>query len=201
MAMAPRQLLVSGVMTAPDNGLDHGRSCLIITGPPGAGKSTIARLVAGALERSALLEGDQVSRMILSGHVWALGQPVADATAQVQLANNNLRVLAANFVDAGFTPVIDWVIPDRAQIDLYRRALAPCPVLLVVLVPSIAVCRRRNTVRPPEEQFFFDDYDQLMASMEVELDSLGWRFDTSPLTPGKTASEIVRHATSRALPT
>lgn len=185
-------------MTAPDNGLDHGRSCLIITGPPGAGKSTVAHLVAGALTRSALLEGDQVSRMIISGHVWALGQPVADATAQVQLANHNLRALAANFVDAGFTPVIDWVIPDRAQIDLYRRALAPRPVLLVVLAPSAAVCRRRNAARHLEEQFFFDDYDRLMASMHDELDTLGWRFDTSLLTAGETASEIVLHASSRA---
>lgn len=29
--------------------LDHGRACLLITGAPGAGKSTISGLVAAAL--------------------------------------------------------------------------------------------------------------------------------------------------------
>lgn len=170
-------------MTTSHTDLDRGESCLIITGAPGAGKSTVARLVANALTRSALLEGDQMTRLVVSGGVWALGEPADEASAQVLLANKNLCALAANFADSGFTPVIDWIIPDRAQVDLYRTALAPRRLLLVVLAPSIAICRQRNATRPPEEQFFFDDYNQLKATMKADLGPLGWWLDNTDLTP------------------
>ncbi len=128
--------------------LDHGRSCLLITGAPGAGKSTVSRLVAMALSRSALLNGDHVNRMIVSGRVWALGEPANEAARQVRLCNENHCGLAVNFADAGFTPVIDWIVPDRQQLDLYREALSPRRQLVVVLAPSIDVCQHRNSQVP-----------------------------------------------------
>ena len=135
--------------------LDHGRSCLLITGAPGAGKSTVSRLVADALTHAALIDGDVVNRLMVSGRVWALGEPADEAARQVRLCNRNLCELAANFADAGFTPVIDWIIPDRQQLDQYRQVLGPRCLLVVVLAPSIDVCRYRNTIRNPEDQFFF----------------------------------------------
>jgi hypothetical protein len=183
------------MMGSPTGGpLDGGGSCLIITGAPGAGKSTVSLLVAQALKRSALLKGDQINRLIVSGHVWALGEPAEDAALQVQLCNRNLCDLAANLADAGFTPVIDWIIPDRDQLDFYLGALAPRRVLLVVLAPSIDTCRRRNAVRDPDDQFFFDGYDGLTASMRDGFGTAGWWFDTSDLTPDETAAQIVTNA-------
>ncbi len=49
--------------------LDHGGACLLLTGAPGAGKSTVSRLVAEALSHSALLDADAVGRMVVGGHV------------------------------------------------------------------------------------------------------------------------------------
>jgi len=182
-----------------DSTLDSGGSCLIITGAPGAGKSTVSLLVAQALTRSALLNGDQINRLIVSGHVWALGEPAEEAARQVKLCNRNLCELAANFADAGFTPVIDWIVPDRDQLDFYLHTLVPRRVLLIVLAPSIDVCRQRNATRNPDGQFFFDGYKPLKVSMRDGFGNVGWWFDTSDLTPDETARQILKKAASLAV--
>lgn len=174
--------------------VDRGQSCLIITGVPGAGKTTVSLLVAKALERSALLNGDRANELIVSGRVWALGEPAHEAARQVQLCNENLCALATNFADSGFTPVIDWIIPDREQLDFYLHALSPRRVLLVVLNPTIDVCRQRNAGRDPDERFDFDRYDDLRSSMYDGFGTVGWWFDTSGLTPDETAAQIITKA-------
>jgi dephospho-CoA kinase len=49
--------------------------CLIVTGMPGAGKSTVTRLAAELLPQAARMDGDFVNRLVVSGRVWALGEP------------------------------------------------------------------------------------------------------------------------------
>jgi len=174
--------------------IDGGAACLLVTGAPGSGKSTVTRLVAAALSRSARLEGDVVSRLVVSGRVWALGEPADEADRQTRLCNDNIVALAANFADAGFTPVIDWVVADRAQLDLYVEGLGDRGLALVVLDPGGDVCRRRNELRDPEEQFFFDGQEALIATMRRAFGEVGWWFDTSALTPEQTAEWVVDHA-------
>lgn len=179
---------------APTSSLDHGAACLLVTGAPGAGKSTVSRLVAQALTRSALLRGDFVSRLVVSGHVWALGEPADEAARQTRLCNDNLVSLARNLVAAGFTPVIDWVVPDRAQLDVFVDGLGDLGLRLLVLDPGAPTCRARNEERAPEEQFFFDGHEALTAAMRAGFAELGWWFDTSALTAAETAAHVVDDA-------
>jgi ABC-type molybdenum transport system ATPase subunit/photorepair protein PhrA len=65
---------------------------------PGAGKSTVTRLVAGRLPRSVRLD-DDVNEMIVNGDVYAQGEPTAEAERQVLLSSRNLCALADNFAD------------------------------------------------------------------------------------------------------
>lgn len=166
-------------------------SIVILTGMPGAGKSTVGRLVAAALPRAARLAADELNGMIVSGAVWPLGQPAAEADRQVQLGYRNLGALAENFTDAGFDVVVDCVVPDRAHLGRLVACLPHRPTELVVLAPGPATCRARNASREPGERFGFDGYDELDRTMRAGFGDQGWWLDTAALTAEATAEMIV----------
>ncbi len=173
--------------------------CVIVSGMPGAGKSTVSALAAGLLPKAAQVKGDSVNQMILSGRVWFMGEPRDEALRQDELCNRNMCSLAANFVDFGFTVFMDTVVADRAELDFLVERLSPRPVRLVTLAPGVEVCRHRNATRAPEERFDFDGYDQLDAGMQRDLGAVGWWFDTAALTATQTAQQLVREAAQRAV--
>lgn len=166
--------------------------CVIMNGMPGAGKSTVSTLAARRLPRAARVKGDDVNLMILSGRVWFAGEPPEEAARQVELCHRNMCSLAANFVDFGFTVLLDSVVADRAELDFLVALLAPRPVRLVTLAPGAAVCRQRNATRTASERWEFPGYDNLDAEMRAGIGQVGWWFDTSALTPEETADRIVR---------
>ena len=172
--------------------------CVIVSGMPGAGKSTVTALAARLLPRAAQVRGDEVNRMVLSGRVWFMGEPADEALRQDELCNRNMCSLANNFVDFGFTVFMDTVVADRAELDFLVGLLAPRPVRLVTLAPGVEVCQQRNAARDPDERFEFNGYHRLDAGMRRDLGDVGWWFDTSALTPTETAEQLVREAADRA---
>jgi len=165
--------------------------CVLVSGMPGAGKSTVTALAARLLPRAARIKADDVNEMILSGRVGFRGEPADEALRQEELCNRNVCSLANNFIDFGFTVLIDRIVPTPARLDILVGLLAPRPVRLVTLVPGIEVCQQRNATREPDERFEFDGYHQLEADMLRELGGVGWWFDTSALTPEETAEQLV----------
>lgn len=167
--------------------------CVLVTGMPGAGKTTVTSLAAGLMPRAARVGGDEVSAMIRSGFVWFMGEPAKDALCHDELCNRNMCSLANNFIDFGFTVLMDTVLADRSELDFFMALLSPRPVRLVVLDPGIEVCKNRNAGRAPHDQFEFDGYERLAAEMEREFGDIAWWLDTSELTADETAEQLVAH--------
>src|SRR3954466_1790986 len=84
--------------------------CVIVTGMPGAGKTTVSDLAARQLTRGAQVGGETVSMLFRSGSVGFMGAPTSEALRQDELCNRNVCALANNFVDFGFTVFLDMVL-------------------------------------------------------------------------------------------
>ena len=88
----------------------------LITGTPGAGKTTLARLLAERLERAVVIEGDLRQGWIVSGNVWPGQEPAAESARQIHLNMRNQCLLAQSYAAASFTPIIDYVIISQADL-------------------------------------------------------------------------------------
>ncbi|UQN28271.1 hypothetical protein [Brachybacterium kimchii] len=126
--------------------------------------------------------------------MWALGAPKDEADRQTRLGNQNLVALAQNCAQAGFTPIIDWIVPDADQLAQFADGLSPLPLWLIVLDPGDAACRARNQRR--EDSFTFEGYDDLVGGMRRAFGTSGWWIDSS----GQTAEETLQLILDRALP-
>ncbi len=89
-------------------------SVLVISGLPGAGKSTTSLELAKRLDRAALVEADALHMMIKSGRELPDGLRLPaeheEAGRQLDLRFEQACLLARSFAAAGFTAIIDEIV-------------------------------------------------------------------------------------------
>jgi len=123
---------------------------LVVSGPSGAGKTTVSSLVAGALDRSVHLQADALMFSIVSGWVdpW-----LPEARHQNDVIGGALGAAAFAFADGGYTVVVDGTLfPDGLEGLAEWSARRRVPLHYAVLRPDYETClnrvRRRRPVDP-----------------------------------------------------
>ena len=115
---------------------------LVLSGPPGAGKSTVAGILVAGFPRSALVEGDQFFAFVRQGWVPPWTRP---ADQQNRVVTEAAAAAAGRLASGGYFVVYDGVVGPWA-IDAFAAACAPARVNYVVLMPSeeVAIDRVRS---------------------------------------------------------
>lgn len=116
---------------------------VVVTGPPGAGKSTVAALVADAVEPGALVEGDSFFGFLGRGAVdpWL---PEADPQNQVVLRAAASAV--GSYARGGITTVYDGVLGPWS-LPPFVAATAHAELHYLVLLPDEETCVTRVAAR------------------------------------------------------
>lgn len=118
-------------------------SILIVTGPPGAGKSTVAKLLADTTSRSVLLAGDAFFGFLANG---AIDPWLPESHEQNTVVTRAAGSATGEFVAGGFFVVYDGVIGPW-YLDTFIEMAGLTEVDYAVLLPTIEVCRRRVAAR------------------------------------------------------
>jgi predicted ABC-type ATPase len=118
-------------------------SLLVITGPPGAGKSTVARLIADAAERSVRVEGDAFFGFLATG---AIEPWLPASNDQNTVVTRAAASAAGQFAIGGFTTIFDGVVGPWL-LSTFAAATGLDRLDYVILLPAVDVCLRRVRTR------------------------------------------------------
>jgi guanylate kinase len=167
---------------------------ILITGPAGSGKSSVARALAKKFERSAVIEVDKLRTMVIGGYVrpWPYNEEV---DLQLSLSVKNACDMAKNFMEKGFNVFIDDVV-GRKLLEQYANFFKDKNFQTFLLMPSLDSLLNR-----------FDDRgnDKELRERTVELhkqflekkDNLNWQvIDSSTQTLEETVEQIYKKITT-----
>jgi hypothetical protein len=118
-------------------------SLLVVTGPPGAGKSTVAGILANRVEPSVLVAGDDFFRFLARG---AIPPWLPASKEQNEVVTQAAAAAAGRYAAGGFATVYDgvvgpWFLPTFVVASGLER------LDYVVLMPPVGLCVERVATR------------------------------------------------------
>ena len=144
-------------------------AALILTGPPGVGKSTVAEILCDREKRSVHLEADRFFFFIRNGLI-APWDPASDA--QNQLVMKTAAAAAGSYAQAGYSLIFEGIVIPRWTLGVVRETLAGAgvPVAYAVMRAPQPVCAERVCEREGSPDVFDPD---VLAAICSEFDDLG----------------------------
>jgi cytidylate kinase len=122
---------------------------IILSGPPGAGKSTVAALLADHFDRSVLLPMDEFFHFIRKGHIEPF---LPDAAQQNRVVVGVHAVAGAQFASENYTVILDGIVgPWFLDIYLEAARSLSLEVHYIVLRPSRTVASMRAVSRRSDQ--------------------------------------------------
>lgn len=114
-------------------------SLLVVTGPPGSGKSTVSKLLVQQTGPSALVEGDRFFAFLARD---AIEPWLPESHEQNAVVMDAAAAATGRFTDGGFFTVYDGVVGPWF-IDAFASAAGLRELDYVVLMPDVETCVER----------------------------------------------------------
>ena len=171
---------------------------LILSGPPGAGKTTVARLLAEDVERSVQLESDRFFHFISSGYLMPWRPEAHEHNRLVmRLAAN----AAAGYAEAGYFTIVEGIISPAWFFEPVRDRLRSTGrrVAYAILRAPLSVCVERAGEREPGGGLIEEVIEAIWPDFEELGDLERHVIDTGDADPGVVAERVRRALRSGAL--
>jgi adenylate kinase family enzyme len=168
---------------------------IVVSGPPGAGKTTACAVLAARAERGVHLLGDAFWPMIVGGYVepW-----LPEARAQNEAVVDALASAALAFDRHGYTVVVDGILGPWF-LDRFAARFDGAPFHYVVLQPPLEVALARAAARGEAGLSASGPIVQLHEQFARDERIADKRVDNAELTPEQTADAIEARLAAGAL--
>lgn len=162
-------------------------TCLyIITGPAGVGKSTISKALVEKMEKSALIEGDDIYHLVCGGYI----KPWLDGN-HLEVFWENCIDLIINFLNRGYDVVFNYICTS-SDIEYIKNKFENNKIKLCILITDEETLINRDKMRPSDCQMG-ERSIILLNEFRMHVYDKKYYLDTTLLNIEETVDEIIRN--------